>query len=406
MIELKTNEFWKATIALGIASFFIFANVYFTQPLLPVFSQEFSISPVTSSLSLSLVLLTLGFSFFFYSALAEVVSRKRIMVTVMVIATAVTFAIAFAPTFEVLLLLRIIQAFVLAGIPTIAMAYIGEEFAVKALTIAIGIHISANTIGGMGGRLISGIVTDLVDWRMAFIMMGLISGLCLFLFLFLLPASKHFKKREFNLRSTITDYRRHLQNKTITLALVIGGLHFLVFIGLFSFVTYYLSAKPFNVSTTVLGFLFMTYVAGTFSSTLAGRVSQYLKQTVCMGIGIVIMVLGMGITLIPHLYAVILGLLFLAFGFFFAHSCSSAWVTRQASFSKASASGLYLSSYYLGGGIGSVYLGVFWNQAGWIGVLLGAILVMILTSYCTFHLYKIEKSQLQTEGLPPKALEA
>lgn len=397
MIELKTKTFWRATIALGIASFFIFANVYFTQPLLPVFSEEFAISPVVSSLSVSLVLLTLGCSFFMYSGISDRYGRKNVMIAVMVIASAVSFLIPLSTSFEMLLGLRILQAVALAGIPTIAMSYIGEEFAMKALTLAIGIHISANTIGGMGGRVIGGVMTDWFSWQVAFIVMGVVSILCLLFFILLLPPSNHFQKRPFNLKEVSTEYKEHLKNRTLRLAYYVGGLHFFVFIGLFSFITFYLSAPPFLVSTTVLGFLFLTYIAGTVSSTLAGKASQLMKQSTCIGVGIGIMVLAMLLTLIPSIIAITIGLLFLCFGFFFAHSSSSAWVTKNATQAKGSAASLYLTSYYFGGSLGSVYLGFFWNLAGWQGVIVGALIILLFTTYCTVSMFKIEQRQNRQE---------
>lgn len=396
MIELKTKMFWQATIALGIASFFIFANVYFPQPLLPLFSEQFQISLVTSSLSVSLVLLTLGFSFFIYSGISDAFGRKNVMIAVMLISTIVTFLIPFATSFAVLLGLRIIQAAALAGIPTIAMAYIGEEFAMEALTLAVGIHISANTIGGMGGRLISGIVTDLFNWKIAFFCMGMISLLCFILFVLLLPNSKQFQRKPFQLRTMFLEYKGHLSNRTLILAYIVGGLHFFVFIGIYSYITFYLSGEPFFVSATVLGFLFMTYIAGTISSTLAGKASQRLKQTVCIGIGISLMVLGMLLTLVTNLFVIAIGLLCLCFGFFFAHSSSSAWVSKYAKKGKGSASSIYLTSYYLGGSLGSVYLGFFWNFWSWIGVIIGSLVILFITSYCVFQMYRFERSDAFT----------
>ncbi|WP_096199155.1 MFS transporter [Bacillus sp. FJAT-45350] len=392
MIELRTKQFWKASVALGIASFLIFANVYFTQPLLPLFSEEFSVSPVVSSLSISLVLLTLGICFTFYSIFSNAIGRKVIMVASMIVGTIVTFLIAFAPNYEVLLAFRVIQAIALAGIPTIAMTYIGEEFSVKALTLAVGIYISANTIGGMGGRLMSGIITDLYDWRMAFIGMGILSFIMMIVFIFLLPPSKHFIKEKINKKVIVEQYRSHLRNRTLRYAYIVGGLHFFLFVGVYNFITYLLSGEPFHVSTTILGFLFITYIAGTFSSTYAGKVSQTFYQSTCIGIGILIMVVGLLLTLVTNLTMIFIGLLCLSFGFFFAHSCSSAWVGRYATKAKSSASGIYLTSYYLCGSLGSFYFAFFWNAAGWIGVIVGAVFVLIITTYCMFKMYQIENS--------------
>ncbi|MBU8906779.1 MFS transporter [Desertibacillus haloalkaliphilus] len=397
MIELQTKQFWRATIALGIASFVIFANVYYAQPLLPVFTDEFALSPAVSSLSVSLVLFSLGVSFFFYSALSDAIGRKKIIVIAMIISSVVTVSIAFVPNFEMLLVLRVLQGVALAGIPTVAMAYIGEEFAARALTLAIGIHISANSIGGMSGRMVSGMVTDWYDWRIAFLVMGVLSLVALVAFMLLLPSSKHFKRKSFDWKSAVTEYKLHLKNRTLRLAYLVGGLHFFIFVGIYNFITYLLSGDPFYVSTTILGFLFITYLAGTFSSTLAGKVSQKLLQSHCIGIGILIMVVSTLLTLVSNLWVIVLGLLGLSFGFFFAHSCSSAWVSKYAQFGKASASGLYLTSYYFGGSLGSFYLSIFWNIGHWAGVVIGAILILAITSYLMLQMIKVEKHAVEVE---------
>ncbi|WP_017727095.1 MFS transporter [Halalkalibacterium ligniniphilum] len=396
MIERKTKTFWRATVALGIASVFIFANLYVPQPLLPLLATEFSVSPVTSSLLISTAMLTLGIFFFPYGALSDAVGRKSVILVAMVAATVLTFAIGFATSFEMLLLLRVLQAIALAGIPTIAMAYISEEYAWKALPLAIGIYISANSLGGMSGRLASGIFADYWGWRSSFLLMAAFSLLCILLVYFLLPSSKNFKPKAFKVGESLQSYRNHLKNRTLRLAFIVGGLHFFVFVGIYNYIGFFLSEEPFQVSTTVLGFIFITYLAGMISSTVAGQVSQTVKQSVCIGIGIGIMVIGMIFTLFPHLAAITIGLLFISFGFFFAHSCSSAWVSTYAFEAKASASGLYLTSYYFGGSIGSLYLGLFWATGGWHGVIGGAFVILAITTYVTFQMFKIEKDKQES----------
>ncbi|MGO4887974.1 MFS transporter [Anaerobacillus sp. MEB173] len=396
LIEARTKEFWRATIALGIASFLIFANIYYPQPLLPVFTNEFGVSPVVSSLSISLALFTLGVCFFVYSALSDAIGRKNIMLVAMGLGTVTTFCIAFVPNYETLIVLRVFQAACLAGIPTIAMAYIGEEFSVKALTLAIGVHISANTIGGMSGRLLSGFVTDLLDWRWAFIVMGVVSIICFILFIFLLPSSRHFQPQAFQWKGALRDYTLHLKNPVLRYAYLIGGLHFFIFVGIYNFVTYLLSDEPFYLSTTVLGVLFLTYIAGTVSSTVAGKVSSTIKQSYCVAIGIGIMAIAVLVTLIANVFVIFLGLLLLCFGFFFAHSVASSWVSRHASFAKASASGLYLTSYYFGGSLGSFYLGFFWHWWSWPGVVAGSLLILVVTTFCMVGMVKIDREEEST----------
>lgn len=393
MIDVKTKEFWRATAALGAASLLIFANIYFPQPLLPLFTKEFGVSETVSSLVISVALFVLSVSFFLYTALSDAYGRRNIILIAMALGTIGTLAISFAPTFEWLLAARVFQAAALAGIPVAAMAFISEEYQTRAMTVAVGIYISCNSFGGMSGRVISGILTDVWNWRGAFIVMTVISLLIFAGVYFLLPKSRHFEPQPFRLKEMLINNKEHLANPTMALAYVIGGLHFLVFIGIFNFITYYLHGEPFHASTAILGLLFLTYSAGTVSSTLAGKASQKRKQTSCILMGILCMVLSILATLIPSFPVVIVALLLLCFGFFFAHSSSSAWVTRHAVKAKASASGLYLTAYYLGGSLGSVYFGWLWPAFGWSGVVVGSLLVLCVTTICTRALYKREEAE-------------
>ncbi|MCT8138229.1 MFS transporter [Anaerobacillus sp. CMMVII] len=393
MIELKSKAFWQASIALGLASFIAFANLYYTQPILPLISLEFSVSPLASSLTVSSALLSVALFFFFFSALSDALGRKKVMMVATILLILTTFAIAFVQSFHSLLVLRILQGAFIAGIPTIAIAYIGEEFSPRALGVAIGIYISMNSIGGMSGRVLSGVFTEIFNWRISFILIGLISLVFFVLFMKLLPPSSYFKTRKFERHKAVGDYFKHLKNQNLQLAFLVGGLHFFIFVGLYNYVTYLLTAPPFLLPTVFIGVLFLTYLPGTISSTLAGKTALLWSQSVTIGLGIILMVTGTVIMLFINLPAIIAGLLLLSFGFFFAHSALNAWVSKRAFFAKASASGLYLTSYYVGGSLGSFYLGFFWHYWHWPGVIAGTLLVLLTTSLLAFKMVLIEHKE-------------
>ncbi|ERI09634.1 MFS transporter [Aneurinibacillus aneurinilyticus] len=398
VIEAGTKPFWRASLALSIASFLVFANIYFPQPLLPVFTEEFHLSPIISSLSVSLTIFTLAISLLLYGPLSDAIGRKNIMFITMLCVTILTALIAWVPGFKTLLVLRILQGFFLAGLPAIAVAYIGEEFSSKALTVAIGIYISGNTIGGLSGRLIGGFATDWIGWHGAFIIMGGISLICLIAFTWLLPRSEHFEPKQLDWKAATNNFYRHLKNRTLLYAYAIGGLLFFVFIGEYNYITYLLQGKPYNLPTSIVSMLFLTYLAGTISSTLSGRAARLIPQAWCVGIGIVLMVLGSLATLMHSLWMIGAGLLLTSFGFFFAHSAASSWVSRHATFAKASASSLYLLSYYMGGSLGSFFLGFFYKWAGWNGVILGSLLVLALTGWYAWKMHCIEhREQLREQ---------
>jgi predicted MFS family arabinose efflux permease len=55
----------------------------------------------------------------------------------------------------------------------------------------------------------------------------------------------------------------------------------------------------------------------------------------------------------------------IAVGTFLAQALATGYVSRLAVADRASASGLYLASYYVGGLVGSALLGVVFDALGW-----------------------------------------
>jgi len=105
-------------------------------------------------------------------------------------------------------------------------------------------------------------------------------------------------------------------------------------------------------------------------------------------LGIAIFMCGTLVTLIPGLAAIITGFFINAFGFFFAHSSASSWVSHQATEGRASASSLYLVFYYVGASSGGFYLQPFWQWQEWPGVVLASLLILSVTLSLSMWLHR------------------
>lgn len=372
-------QFWRTTLALCIGSFMIFANVYVTQPLLPMLTQDLAITPLQAGWSFTITTLMLGLSLLVYGPLSDTFGRKWLMVLSMSGAVLVTLLLSYTKDYETLLWLRAIQGFCLGGLPAIAIAYMGDELSKRALAIAVGLYISGNTLGGIGGRLIGGFFGDLIGWSDVFLVMTLVSFLCLLTFGLLLPASRHFEAQPAHPRRMALDLWGHLCNPRLLVAYLIGGFNFFIFINQYSYITFVLADAPYNLPASLLGMLFLTYLSGTLGSALSGHISRYLPQPVVMMGGIVVLMGGTLLTLMPDIRAIICGFLLNSLGFFMAHSAVSGWVSHTAIRARASASSLYLVFYYLGASSGGFYLDPFWHWQGWTGVVIGSLVVLSLT---------------------------
>lgn len=387
MIEAHSSQFWRATLALCLGSFMIFSNVYVIQPLLPMLADQYQLNTLEVGLSCTVTTLTLGLSLLIFGPLSDVLGRNLLMVITMCGVVFITFALSQVETFSQLLLLRALQGFFLAGLPAMAIAYMGDEFSKPALVAAVGIYISANSLGGIGGRVIGGFVGDWLGWQETFLCMSLIGFICLSVFVWLLPASENFNAKPFHPGQMLRDMFDHLKNPLLLIAYLIGGLNFFIFLNQYSYATFKLAAEPYNLPASLLGMLFLTYLGGTFGSFISGRLSSLIPQPLVIASGISCLILGSLLTLQGSVVTIVLGFLINAFGFFLAHSCASSWVSRNAEHSKATASSIYLVFYYLGASTGGLYLDPFWQWQGWSGVVFGSLLVLVLTFSLALILY-------------------
>tara|TARA_R110002051_G_scaffold43196_1_gene88333 strand:- start:1687 stop:2724 length:1038 start_codon:yes stop_codon:yes gene_type:complete len=339
-----------------------------------------------STLSLALALLVFG-------PLSDAIGREGIMRITLLLAGGCSLALAFAPTFESLLLLRLVQGFVLGGLPAVAIAWMGDEFEKPALLSAVGLYIGANSLGGISGRIVGGGAAEIGGPTAAFLAVGIMTLIGCVVFWRLLPNSRAFTPQRFELRKAASDLVSHLRNPVLLAAYCLGGINFLIFINQYSYITFRLAAVPYQLAASGLGLIFLTYLGGTFGSMISGRLAGRFSPAACMMVGVLILMLGTAITLSESLVLIIVGLSINAFGFFLAHSLASSWVGRYAQGARGSASALYLVFYYVGASLGGFWLEPFWRWAGWAGVSIGSWLLLSITLMIAFGLWRFERRQ-------------
>ncbi|MFC7440387.1 MFS transporter [Laceyella putida] len=399
-IQQGTPAFRKSNLAFFAAGFNTFAILYSTQPLMPVYSKEFHVSPTMASLSLSMTTISLAVSMLLFGSLSEVWGRKPVMFFSMLAASILSILDALSTTYDTLLAIRIIQGFALGGLPSIAMGYLGEEMEPKSLGVAMGLYISGNSLGAVGGRIITGTLTDLFNWHVAMGTISVISLVSSLVFLVSLPRSQNFHPRSMEIGKLFGSLISHLKDPGL---LILYGIGFLLLgsnVALFNYMGYVLTAPPYSFSQTLVGFIFVVYFVGMFSSVwMAKQANKYGSGKVLM-ISVFITLVGVYLTLSPDLWLKIIGLAITTFGFFGGHSIASSWVGRRALQNKAQASSLYLFFYYAGSSIGGTTAGVFWSSFGWggvVGMITGFLLIALVVASLLAKLDPVVPFQVRKE---------
>ena len=351
-----------------------FLGLYCTQPLLPLLESIFHASKTTVSLTVSAATLGVAISAPVFGALTEHLPRKSVIVASLIGVTAPTILAATAHTIDQLIFWRFLQGITLPGIYAVVVTYIGEEWPPERMALVMSFYVSGTALGGFLGRLTSGILADAFSWRVSFLAIGLFGLAGAGAVAAWLPKGSG-RTRVTVLAadaasSTLPRFPYQVQelfrNRRLVATFAVGFNVLFSLVGVFTWITFHLSAPPFSLSTALLSSLFVVYLVGLVVTPTGGFLIGLVGLRAGIAGAIVFSMIGVLLTLAPSLPIVIVGLTLLSSGVFVAQTASQSHL-RVASPPEArvTAAGLYLTCYYLGGTAAGSVPGIFWNLGKW-----------------------------------------
>lgn len=379
-----TPAFRRARWALAATGFSTFATLWCVQPLMPEFAAEFAVTPAQSALALSLPTGVLAVALLIAGAVSDSLGRKGVMVASLLASGTLGIIGALSPGWHALLAVRALEGVALAGLPAVAMAYIGEEVEARSSGMMMGLYIGGTALGGMCGRVVTALVADVANWRVAMAAVGVL-GLAAAAGLWsVLPASQHFARRPGGLRELAAAWSGHLGDPVLRGLFAIGFLVMGAFVTVYNYLGFRLVAPPFELRQAVAGSVFLVYVAGAVASPWFGaRTARCGNGRVLMA-AVLLYLLGLALMLPDSLWTMMAGLTLFTIAFFGAHTIACGWIGQRASAARAQASAFYLFFYYMGATLAGYSGGWFWAGWGWggvtvlVGTLLAAAVVVTL----------------------------
>lgn len=344
-------------VCAGLAAF---ALLYATQALLPDIGSTFGVGATAASLTVAVTTGTVALAVLPVSAFAERVGRTRVMGAALAVACLAVAAGAAAPSFWVLLAARAVDGLALAGVVAVAMGHLGAEVERAASGPAIGLYVSGTTVGGLLGRLVPAGVNDLGGWRLSLAVLAAVCALCTLVFVRTVPATR--RHRPSPRQGAVL---AHLRDPGVVRLCLVALLFMGGFVATYNYLTYRLRAAPFHLSSGAVGLVFLAYLSGTVSSTVAARAAVRIGRRTVLLAAAFVAIAGLLVTLSANLVAVLSGLVIFTTGFFAVHSVASGWVAGRAAGATSQASALYLMAYYLGSSIGGTVIGLAWSAGGW-----------------------------------------
>ncbi|KTR49603.1 membrane protein [Pantoea ananatis] len=383
-----TRPFMRVTLALFSAGLATFALLYCVQPILPVLSAQFGISPAASSISLSISTAMMALGLLVTGPLSDAIGRKSVMVTALLLAAICTLLSATMTSWHGILLMRGLIGLSLSGVAAVGMTYLSEEIHPSVVAFSMGLYISGNSIGGMSGRLISGVLTDFFSWRIAIAAIGCFALAAALMFWKILPESRHFRPASLRPRHLTINFRLHWRDAGLPLLFAEGLLLMGAFVTLFNYIGYRLLGAPWHLSQAVVGLLSVVYLTGSWSSPKAGALTSRFGRGPVMFGSTFIMLMGLLLTAVNGIALIFIGMMLFTAGFFAAHSVASGWIGPRARRAKGQASSLYLFSYYVGSSVAGTAGGFFWHQFGWDGMTLFISALLVLALWVAWQLHR------------------
>jgi len=361
--------------AVALGGFCSFINLYAPQALLPELARQFGVGAADISAVMTAGTLAIALSAPFAGAVADVLGRKWVVTASMAIAIVPTVLIALAPDVQTIIVLRFVQGVLLPPIFTVVIAYIGDEWTPQEAASVAGIYVMGASFGGISGRVVPGVIADLFGWRAGFMVLAVITLVATVIVAFVLPREKNFVKSD-GLGASARQMLAHFRNPQLVGTFVIGFGVLFGFISTFTYIAFRLAEPPYSLSNSALGFLFTTYLIGSFASPLIGRGIAALGRRGLVFILLAVWLFGILLLLASPLPVIIAGLTLCGSCGLLVQAVSTGVVTTTATEGRSSAVGLYTTSFYVGGSLGAFLPGLTWERFGWPMVVIEVVVML------------------------------
>jgi DHA1 family inner membrane transport protein len=368
----------KSIYILAFAGFGIITTEFSVIGILPVIAREFNISIDTAGWLLSGFALTIAVTGPFTVMLTSKINRKWLMLTAMSVFVLSNIVSALAPNFMVLMIARVVPALLHPVYWSVAIATASRQVAPKNVPKAVGVVMSAISVGTVLGVPLTTYIADVINWQAAFIAAGIINLAGLFAIMVKIPSMPAGKNAH------------HVQLKALrnpqlwvsllaTIIMVSGMFSTYGYMAEFLTKVSHMNGKQISLMLLLFGATSIVgnWVAGYF---LSKNVMLTARLFLVALIGVHILAYSFGGLFVPVTIIVALWGLIHTHGFM----VSQTLISREAPEAPELATSLMVSFGNAGFALGSLLGGVVITRLGVHNVVWMSILLLILTLGLSF----------------------
>ncbi|WP_372490016.1 MFS transporter [Prescottella equi] len=392
----------RTSAALFLVGVATFAPLNAPQSILCLIGQDLGLNPARAALvtTASTAGLAVGVLPWIYTS--DRVDRYWALISSATLSAATGMVVRALPTFEAILVGRVAEGMMLAGVPVTAITYASERLPGKCTAKPAGFFVGGATVGGLAGRLISSTTADLSGWRAGLFASSAFSTAVVILFLFVAP------RRAYGTHPPRASDRGRWKPLATPRQAAMYAQGFLLtgaFFALYNYIGFRLGRDPFNLSQQQIGLTYGAYLAGTCAALAAGSIVGVVGRRPVLLVGTGAIFLGGAATLASSLWIFVCGLALATAGFFGAHSVVAGWVGSEVS-AGTRASSLYTLAYYGGASLFGWLGGEAYQSYSWPGLVGGIMLLTIIAAILSLILLPGGGQQADIVRKPERTLDA
>ena len=359
------------SLVIGLTAFLTVVDLFATQAILPSLARHYDVTPAAMGFAVNASTMGMAVAGLAVGFFSQQIDRRLGILVSLALLSVPTVLLASAPNLTVFTGLRVCQGLCMASAFTLTLAYLGEQFNATDAGTAFAAYITGNVASNLVGRLVSAAVADHFGLSTNFYFFAALNICGALLVYFTVHRTPMMQDVAPSTESHFDAWRQHLRSPQLRASFGIGFCILFAFIGTFTYVNFVLVGSPFMVGAMALGFAYFVFLPSIITTPLAGQTVAAFGTRPTFWAAIAIAALGLPLVLLLNLGAVLVGLVLIGIGTFFAQAIATGFVGRAATSNRGAASGLYLASYFFGGLVGSAALGQLFDRLGWAACVAG-----------------------------------
>lgn len=371
------------------------ANLYYNQPLLEMIRADMATSSSMANLISVITQVGYAIGLLFIIPSGDLFSRRKIIVVCMVVATLMAATIAMAQDIYTIWAASLVMG-ACSIVPQLFIPIAGQFSKPENKARNMGYVLSGLLTGILAARVISGIVGEWFGWRIMYFIAGGVMMACLALTLWMLPQmQQNFSGTYGGLMKSVV--RIFLDHPKIRLNSIRAAFGFGSMLSFWACLAFHLAEEPFCAGSDSVGYLGLCGVAGAIVASGIGKYIprmgvRWFSTVGALGqIAAWIMALVFGYTYLGLILAVIL----VDIGLQCQQLSNQSACIQEVPEASNRANTIFMTTYFIGGSLGTFCAGIGWQAAGWMGVcIVGILFAAISLGISAFDKMPItEKSQ-------------